>query len=237
MQVTVTQLGEWFAVVAPEGPVRTPMGTPVVSRHRALAEEVAVDASRWGADPTARTTTFSLQCSYLDFGLRVRREVMEENTAAIWPDDLFVRRPEDPGLAAALASLWGPLGLDRPRFRDALRSLTLRQVIAAMTAGQVLRSAVLGFVVITSARDLDPLVRGACGRHFEALARPLGVDPAAAVARRHVPTELDEAACAACCAVPGGPVGPSFDAGCALLPLFEKLRRWAAFPDEGRQGA
>jgi hypothetical protein len=232
MSASVQQLGEWFAVVTPEGPVRTPMGTPVVSRHRALAEEVAADVARWGADPTAKTSTLSLQASYLDFGLRVRREVLEENTAAIWPDDLFVQRPSDPGLAAALARLWGPCELDRPRFRDGLRGLSLRQLIASMTAGHVLRSAVLGREVVTTDRDLVPLTRGACARHCEALARAAGGDPSAAVSRRHRPTEMDEGCCERCCRAVGGEVEASFRDRCALFPLLDKLRRWASFDEE-----
>src|SRR5512137_3000459 len=117
------------------------MCTPLVNSHRSLIEEVAADVARWGNDPTAKTTTFSLQASYLDFGLRVRREVLEENTAALWPDDLFVQRPSDPRLAAALAVHWGPAdpALDRAGFRASLRGLSLRGLVATMTAGQVLR--------------------------------------------------------------------------------------------------
>src|SRR5512138_3431566 len=203
MQVSVQQLADWYAVVTPEGPVRTPMGTPVVSRHRDLAEEIAADVARWGADPTAKTSTLSLQASYLDFGLRVRREVLEENTAAIWPDDLFVQRPADARLAAALAALWGPCELDRSRFREGLRALSLRQLLASMTAGHVLRSAVLGREVVTTDRELVPLTRGACARHHEALARAVGGDPAAADSRRHRPTDMDEGCCERCCRPPG----------------------------------
>lgn len=234
MDISVEPLGDWFAVVSGVEPVRTPMGTPVVSRHRGLAEGVAADVARWGVDPTAKTTTFSLQASYLDFGLRVKREVLEENTAAIWPDDLFVRRPAPPGLAAALERLWGPPvpGLDRARFREALRALTLRQLIASMTAGHVLRSAVLGWLVVTTDRDLAPLARGACGRRFAALASACGAEGELAPSRRHVPTDMDEATCVRCCSAPGGEVEGSFRTGCALLPLLERLRRWAAFPEE-----
>ncbi len=233
MNVSVQQVQDWFAVVTAAGPVRTPMGTPVVSRHRALAEEVAADVARWGADPTAKTTAFSLQASYLDFGLRVRREVLEENTAAIWPDDLFVHRPAEPRLAAALEGLWGPRWeLDRAGFRESLRSLTLRQVLACMTAGQVLRSAGLGREVVTTGRDLIPLVRGACGRHHEALARAAGADPVAASARRHRPTDPDEQGCEACCRLAGLPPEAPFPDRCALYPLLDKLRRWSAFGEE-----
>jgi hypothetical protein len=235
MNVSVQQLGDWFAVVTPEGPLRTPMGTPVVSRHRALAEEVAADVARWGSDPTAKTTTLSLQASYLDFGLRVKREVLEENTAAIWPNDLFVQRPADPRVAAALDGLWGPAPLERPRFREALRGMTLRQVVACMTAGHVLRSAVLGAEAVATGRDLVPLTRGACGRHYDALVRALDGGSELPGARRHVPSDMDEACCDACCRALGRGVETSFPERCALHPLLEKLRRWSAWGEEAEK--
>jgi hypothetical protein len=231
MKVEVRQAGEWWAVVGAEGPIRTPMGTPVVSRHRALLDEVAEDLARWGADPTAKTTSFSLQASYLDFGLRVRREVLEENTAAIWARDLFVQRPAEPALARALLGLWGDGATDRAAFREALRDASRRQVIASMTAGHVLHSAVLGHRVVTSDAPLPPLVRGACGRHVAALEAAEGLASSASAAR-HVPTDMDDSCCAACCAARGGQADASFPARCALHPLFEKLRRWSGFPEE-----
>lgn len=235
MDAAVAQVGEWWAVVAGTEPVRTPMGTPLVSRHRALADEVAADVARWGADPTAKTTTFSLQASYLDFGLRVRREVLEENTAAIWPDDLYVRRPADPALAQALARLWPPSALDRPAFRDALRGASLRQVIAAMTAGHVLRSALLGHLATAAGAGLVPLARGACGRHYEALRGRLAPGDATP-SRRHLPTDVDAAFCEVACCAPGATGGGPFEERCALVPLLDKLRRWSAWPEETVKG-
>lgn len=234
MKVWVQELAGWWAVVSESGPVRTPMGTPVVSRHRALSDEVASDVARWGVDPTAKTTTFSLQASYLDFGLRVKREVLEENTAAIWPNDLFVQRPAEPALARALFALWGSVDPDRGRFREALRQATLRQVLAAMTAGQVLRSAVLGLEVVTTSRDLVPLTRGACGRHFDALRQATA--PGHAAPGRHVPTGMDEAYCEGTCCAAGAAVGDGFAERCALFPLLDKLRRWGSFPEEAEKG-
>jgi hypothetical protein len=236
MQVEVAQLGEWWAVVAEAEPVRTPMGTPVVSRYEKLAREVAEDVARHGPDPTVKTTMFSLQASYLDFGLRVRREVLEENTAAIWPQDLFVQRPSKEPLAAALRALWGESGLDRSAFRDLLRRATLRQVMASMTAGQVLRSAVLGWQVVSTPSDLAPLTLGACGRHFAALQSRVGAGEEPPASARHLPTGMDDAYCAGRCCAPGAGPDGDFPARCALFPLLDKLRRRAAFPEETEKG-
>jgi hypothetical protein len=208
MSIRIVPAGDWYALLDGDEPLRTPRGTPVVSRHRALLEEVAADVARWGRDPTAKTTTFSLQASYLDFGLRVKRTVLEENTAAIWPDDILVRDPADG---------------DRDAFRSELARATLRQLMAAMTAGHVLRSAVLGLRVVTTGDDLVPLTRGACGRF--------------STAASHTPTDRDEPFCAeACCGREA--VDPvAFRARCALFPLLDKLRRWAAFAEEVEKGA
>ncbi len=221
MDVHVERAGGFWVVKDGDAPVRTPGGTPLVSRHRALLDEVAADVARWGPDPTRKTTTLSLQASYLDFGIPVRREVLEENTASIWPDDLLVHRPRG-AEGAALLALWGPPGPDRVAFRDALRALTLRQLMATRTAGRVLHSAALGLRVVCSADGLAPLAVGACGVRF----------PGA----RHVPTERDEPFCDGPCraAAPAGVPGDAaaFQDRCALLPLLDKMRRWAAFPEE-----
>jgi len=208
MDLRIAPAGDWLVLLDGEEPLRTPRGTPVVSRHRALLEEVAADVDRWGADPTAKTTTWSLQASYLDFGMRVKRAVLEENTAAIWPDDVFAARSVD---------------LDRDAFRESLARATLRQLMAAMTAGHVLRSAVLGLRIVGTGDDLVPLSRGACAR----------VTPSA----RHTPTDRDEPYCAEeCCGATV--VDPDrFRARCALFPLLDKLRRWSAFPEEVEKGA
>ncbi len=219
MNVRVGQVGEWWVVASESGPVTTPAGTPLVSHHREIAEEAGADVARWGTDPTAKTTTFSLQASYLDFGIPVKRHVLEENAAAIWPDDLFVQRDRTPELVEPLRALWGPVELDRASFRDALRRLTLRQLMATMTAGHVFRSALLGLRVVTTDAPLPPLAMGACGRRFPSK-------------DRHVPTDRDEDYCAGVCCAGTADDLEAFRRRCALLPLLDKMRRWARFPEE-----
>jgi hypothetical protein len=235
MDESVKMSGEWWVVQHAGEMLRTPGGAPVVSRFRELADEVAADVARFGPDPTAKASTFSLQASYLDFGIPVRRDALEENTAAIWPDDLFVVRPAQPAFAGPLLALWGPAATDRAAFRDALRELSRRELMTVMMAGNVLRSAVLGLRVVTTADDLAPFARGACERSFVALGR--GALPERGQVRREGshgrfrPTDMDEATCVPCCR---GEVvgGERFLAGCALLALLAKMRRFAGFPEE-----
>jgi hypothetical protein len=240
MDVNLRKSGEWWVVLDGDVPVRTPAGSPVVSRYRELIEEVARDVSRHGVDPTTRTTTYSLQASYLDFGIPVKRKALEENTASIWPDDLFVVRPVSPAFAAPLLALWGPPDLDRGAFREALRGLTLRQLMATMMAGNVLRSAVVGLRVVTTDADTLPLALGACERHFRWLGR--GEAPEKGQVRiggstgRHRPSDMDEAYCATACCAEGAKDPREFRVRCALHPILDRMRRWASFPEEVEKG-
>ncbi len=223
MDIQAKRLEGWWVVASGDDPVRTPAGTPVVSHHRELIDEVAADVARYGADPTAKTTMYSLQASYLDFGIPVRREALEENTASIWPDDLFIHRPASPAQQAALLGLWGGVDLDRAAFREALRKLTLRQLMATMMAGNVLRTAVLGLRVVTTGADLVLLARGACGRYFTSLGGASG---------RHEPTDMDDAYCSGICCAGEVNDPEGFRQRCALHPLLDRMRRWCAFPEE-----
>ena len=236
MDVQVQRLEDWWVVVAGEEPVRTPAGTPVVSHHRELIDEVAADIAKYGSDPTAKTTMYSLQASYLDFGIPVKREALEENTASIWPDDLCVHRPASPEYDMPLLALWGRIDLDRAGFRDALRKLTLRQLMATMTAGQVLRTAVLGLKVVTTDRELVPMAMGACDRYFTSLGKGMtlskGYWQVGGSSGRHSPTDMDKTYCSRTCCAGKVKDLAKFRERCALYPLFDKMRRWAVFPEE-----
>jgi hypothetical protein len=235
MDLSVRRSGDWWVLLDGEAPLRTPGGSPVVSRHRELAEEMAADVERHGADPMAKVSTFSLQASYLDFGIPVRREALEENAASIWPDDLLVVRPTRPAFAEPLLRLWGTPPTDRAAVRESLRALTLRQLMATLMAGNVLRSAALGVRVVTTDDDLAPLARGACERAFVALGA--GEVPERGQVRkdgskgRFRPVDMDETTCTACCAG-AVPERERFLAGCAVASLLGILRRFAAWPEE-----
>lgn len=235
MDLSVRRSGDWWVVFDGEAPLRTPGGSPLVSRFRDLVDSAATDVARHGADPMARVSTFSLQASYLDFGIPVRRDALEENAASIWPDDLLVVRPVQPAFAEPLLALWGPPPADRAAFRESLRGLTLRQLMSTLMAGNVLRSAVLGVRIAATADGLAPLARGACERSFVSLGA--GAAPERGQVRkdgsmgRFRPADMDEDACAACCA---GEVveGERFLAACALIPLLGTMRRFGAWPEE-----
>lgn len=71
MNFAVGQFDEWFVPLKGKTPVTTPAGTPVVTHHRELAEQIVRDITATG-DPTARTNMFALQARYLDFACRSR---------------------------------------------------------------------------------------------------------------------------------------------------------------------
>ncbi len=236
MDVQVKRLEDWWVVMNGEKPVTTPAGTPVVSHHRELIDEVASDISRRGADPTSQATMYSLQASYLDFGLTVLRPALEENIEAIWPEDIFIQRPPSPEYSMPLRALWGPVAIDRPGFRKELQSLSLRQLMATMQAGNLLRSAVLGVKIAKGQEDLVPLVIGACDLFFTSIGR--GINRGAGAINfggssgRYGPSDPDEAYCSQTCCSGKMKDRDVFRKRCGFYPVLDTMRRWAAYPEE-----
>ncbi len=178
---------------------------------------------------------YSLQASYLDFGLNTPRPMLEENIVSIWPEDIWVHRPQSPELMMPLLALWGPLRLDRPGFANALSELSLRSLMAVMSAGALFHSAVLGLEAVGDQAQLEGLALGACNRYFGYLARGMtlkkgfldfGGDPV-----RYVPTGADDEFCRKRCCTKKGP-GAQLSAHCPLFVVLDKMRRFAAFHEE-----
>lgn len=84
LDYTLAQFQDWFVPVNGKVPVTTPGGTPVVTHHRELAEQIIRDISATGTDPSARTNMFALQAGYIDFGLRVPRPQLEVPIIEQW---------------------------------------------------------------------------------------------------------------------------------------------------------
>jgi hypothetical protein len=235
MALQIQQFGDRFAIFDGDDPVLTPMMTPVHSRHRKLLEEVSRAIAKHGDDPEAAFSLYSLQASYLDFGLQVARAELERSVLQIWPDDYFVQRPPDPRLSMPLLALFGPIGMDRAGFAEVLERLRLRQLMSLMVAGRTLGSAVLALRAVEGGQPLTPLALGACARFFDKLVERSmgdGCGGFGGETGRVDPWGADYEYCKRVCCSKKGP-GKTLDPRCPVLQKLETLRRFASFPEEG----
>lgn len=236
-QCNVKRFGDDFILVAGDGPIRTPMGTPLVSRYESLLREAADNVAALGVEPTEQFSMFSLQASYLDFTFRRPRAQLEAGLERDAGADIWFNRPAFPPMNMALGELWGAASHDAlEAFPARLRKLSLRQLTSVIVARANLNSAQLALEALGS-DDLLPLAKGACASHFEALLARRSSGPAMDVrdesAWRRPPVNGDSAACEACLA--GNPAGP-VDAGCCEFHgHLLLLRRFAEFPEEPLQ--
>jgi tetratricopeptide (TPR) repeat protein len=235
---TVERFGEDFVLVKGGGPVRTPLGTPLVSRYEELVCEAAKDVAAMGADPTEQFSMYSLQASYLDFTLRRPRPQLEEGLVHGASSDLWFNRPAFPPMDMALAQLWGPARRESVReLPRGLQMLSLRELTAAIVARANLNSAQLALEVLASAGDIVPLAKGACASHFDALIARHAPGPAINLrdesAWRRPPVNSDPATCNAC--MSGDPGQLHDPSRCELHGHLLLLRRFAKFPEEPLQ--
>jgi hypothetical protein len=236
VEYSLGQLEDWFVPVKGKTPVRTPAGTPVVTHHRELAEQIVRDISETGTDPTARTNMFALQAGYLDFGLSVPRAQLEVPIIEQWASDLYVNRPADPELMMPLLALWGPIPFGRDEFVEKVRATTLRQLMVLMQCGAQYGSAVLGLKVLTTEREPTAFALGACARYWTYLTRNFTLangylNFGASVSARHDPANADDEYCDERCCSKEGP-DDRMGARCPMHQMFVTMRRWAAYPEE-----
>lgn len=162
------------------------------------------------------------------------RAELERSVLETWPFDLFVQRPADPKLSLPLLALWGPGGMKKSEFAEALSRLSVRQLMTLMVAGQLLGSAVLGLEAVTTDLPLTPLALGACDRHFSSLARwslgPGALDLGGSTGR-YEPWDADERYCQEVCCPEAGP-RRELAPGCPVVCALDTMRRFAAFPEE-----
>jgi hypothetical protein len=236
MQCSLGQFGEWFVPVTGKTPITTPAGTPVVSHHRELAEQIVRDINASGTDPARRTNMFALQAGYLDFGLKIPRAQLEVPILEQWRSDLYVNRPADPELMMPLMALWGPVPFVRDEFVTKVRALSLRKLMVLMQCGAQYGSAVLGLQVLSTDRDPAPFALGACARYWAYLNRDFTLENGylnfgASVSARHDPANTDDDYCDEQCCSEEGP-DDRMGSRCPMHQVFMLMRRWAAYPEE-----
>jgi hypothetical protein len=222
-----------------DAPLLTPMGHPVATRHRPLAERI-LEGVRASNDQD-ELTPYSLQVWYLDFGRQVPvghlRASVLSGLDRRW--DVASNPPADPRLAEGLRRAY--------RFADgdcsdaALRArvgrLSRRAMMTVAVFSARFQSARLGLLTVDPDTDRERLAFGTCRQVGERrVGRSLVGDPrylAPALGRR-------DAFCRDSC-LPRVAAHPEDDVtlglrrvprNCAVRSLLEGVRFFASFPDE-----
>jgi hypothetical protein len=171
--------GDNFLILSDEGEVRTPMGKPLRTPHRSLAEEIARDLEQLGSDPLAGESMYNCQCSLLDFGRMADRQKLINNS--------LVDVPEDPVLNTDIALLEDVLNeaFDQPYFEDAklresgvdkiiewatrqLQGWSLEEIMVVQLVSAHLGSPLMGMALAKDKARIESAAFGFCGNYLDA---------------------------------------------------------------------
>jgi hypothetical protein len=239
LRFSLHETGSSWTLYEQDVPHRTPMGHPVATVHRPLAERL-LEGVRAENDQDA-PTPYSLQVWYQDFGRQVPVEHLRSSVLTgldpRW--DVASNPPADPRLAEGLRRAYqGNVGPDLDeRLRERVHRLSRRALLTVAVFSARFQSARLGLLAIDPDVDRERLALGTC-RHVgeRRVGRSLHGDPrylAPALGRR-------ESFCRDVCLsrIGGHPEddvapGPSRNArNCAVRGLLEGVRFFASVPDE-----
>jgi len=244
MEPAVYSQGDRFVLAIAGSPVRTPLGTLVTSRYAELLHEAAAEIRHLGTDPKIATSMFSLQVSYLDYGLASSREELVDSIISGLEDDPLCRPPEDSLLAQGLSQVFGGPARDEMAFRAALESLARRALIGVVMAGGDLGSGLAGLEVLRGEVPVAPAARALCQyrRALRPALRPS--PPASSSGEASLAAILSPAGrCRVPCRSPGpvscsrnqrpeaarGLVG---DHPCEVAVVLDKILRFSRFGEE-----
>jgi hypothetical protein len=200
-----------FTLLQGEVPLRTPLGFPVATRHRALARRILEIVRESGSGTDLLLTPYALQVLYVDFA----RALPPSRLAAI------ARAPLENG------------GREVP---DVLERLPARALLAVIACDASFERPGMGLEVVTGTADLDRLSSNLCAFVAERRAGGgLGGDP-----RYYAPVhERNVHFCSDHCLpstgrVPSedGDCPPRTPSRCGTRRMLEDVRFFASFPEE-----
>jgi hypothetical protein len=237
----LTETTEGWTVFEQDAPLLTPMGHPVASRHRALAERILEGARAAGELAHDQPTPYSLQIWYRDFGSRVPVDHLRASVLnSLHPRwDVACNPPQDARLAEAARRAYGAeLACAEPeRLASRVDALARRPLLTVAVFSARFQSARLGLKVVDGAYDLERLSLGLCAFVAERrVGRGLHGDP-----RYVAPADgVRESFCRDHCLARIAP-HPDDDTAlglrrsarnCGMRQLLEGVRFFASFPDE-----
>jgi hypothetical protein len=210
----LTPSSSGWTLLEHDRPVRTPLGTPVASRHRPLARRMLENLRNLGGHALFPPTPYSLQVLYLD----------------------FARSLPPARLAELVVSNVQGGTADREARRQVVAGLSPRALLAAMAFDAHFDRPNAGLNVITGRADLDALSADLCAFVAE---RRIGHGLEGS-GSHHAPVgDRDEGFCRAHC-LPTIAAHPSGDgrspertpSRCGTRRTLEGFRFFASFPEE-----
>ena len=242
---TVAEDGEGFLILEDGEPVATPMGHPLRTRFRDLAEEIADDLERQGPDPTAGVSMYTSLCSCLDFGLAVGRQELIDNALPALRDDPVLRTSADPEIMFTQMAAFAQPYFAEQRVREMGReelldwaakemaAWSMQEIMVVQLAGAHVRSPLMGMALAQDGANLETAVFGFCGK-FWAHQRQGMVGIFYGPVPRYYPQRADESYCEEVCLAWVDAEGEeSFPADfrekCGMVLAFDVWRRFAAF--------
>ena len=239
VRFSLQESGSGWTLYEQDVPHLTPMGHPVATVHRPLAERLLEGVRAQNEQDTP--TPYSLQVWYLDFGRRVPVEHLRASVLTgldpRW--DVASNPPADPRLAEGLRRAYQrkvSRDVDE-RLRDRVQRLSRRALLTVAVFSARFQSARLGLLTIEPDVDPERLAVGTCRLVGERrVGRSLHGDP------RYLLPTLDrrESFCREHCLsrVCGHPeddeaLGRSRSArNCGVRGMLEGVRFFASVPDE-----
>jgi len=205
------QTSSGFTLLQGNAPLRTPLGFPVATRHRALGRRILEDVRESGSATLFQLTPYALQVLYLD----------------------FARALPPPRLAAIARACLENGGKAVP---DVLGRLSARALLAVIACDASFERPGMGLDVVTGTADLDRLSSDLCAFVAERrVGGGLGGD-----ARYYAPLrERNLHFCSERC-LPSTGAEPSADGDCpprtpsrcGTRRMLEDVRFFASFPEE-----
>lgn len=232
--LALKRVAQGFALVMDGDLLTTGAGQVIASRHRELMEEVLKEVEVSGSLDCSVVTFLVLQAFYLDED-RSSTPALARKAMARLHSDWFFERPADPSLLFPIMSMLGSIDVDRTQLPRALETLTPRQLAAILVCDAGLGSMLLGFKIVTTGTALPPLAMGSCDTYVAHLFGDVAEEGGGLLfgcthTGRRTPTDADAQFCTKCCRA--RTLSRDFTSLCAMHRALDKVRRFAAFPEE-----
>lgn len=155
----IRQDGDWYLIEKDSQPLLTPMGRPVKTIHKSLADRLISDLKKHGESPSDPVSIVAFHYAMIDFFSVMPRAELEKSVAIgldpenDWTFNCPTAAPEH---MIKWLNLFGTSSQNIERGKRWLSSLSLPQLCAVCVIGRALESVNIPFILATmlSSRDI-----------------------------------------------------------------------------------